>query len=145
MSESSQRTQLLKALGNTLLDGSATERERQNAKRALGRMASEPVLTQLALKALSADSEAMLLDVLDVLEQRPTLGETEPALLGFLFDASPQVRQRVLHLLGARGTPRALRTLDSIIETAAGQEAIFTEADLLAAQRARRSIQRRAA
>ena len=144
MSESSQKMQLLKALGDALLDPSATERERQNAKRALGHMANESVLTRLAEKALSAESEAMLMDVLDVLEQRPALGETEAALLGFLYDASSLVRQRVLHLLGARGSQRAVRTLDRLIEAASSQGSIFAEADLTAARRARNSIQRRA-
>ncbi len=144
MDESPQRTRLLRSLGDALLDRASTERERQNAKRSLARMASEPVLAQLAAKALSADSEEMLLDVLEVLEQRPALGQPETALLGFLFDASPLVRQRALHLLGARGSPRALRTLDQVIEMAADPGSILTEADLIAARRARNSIQRRA-
>ena len=140
----SGRDKLLENLAAILLDGASSDRERQNAKRALSRLGDEGTLAYLIGVALSGDSDRVALDVLDLLADRRQLGEMEPALVGFLYDASPAVRQKAIQVLGHKASPRMRRSLEEIIVAAQQDGSIFEEADVAAAQESLARMEQRA-
>jgi len=139
MSDSHQRERLLQDLSDILLDSNSSDRQRQSAKRALARLGNVESLARLAQLALANESKVML-DVLDLLEGRRSLEDVETVLVGFLYDPSPEVRQKALRLLRDKGSQRMLPSLDGVITAATEESTIFGPEELAAARDARQSV-----
>jgi hypothetical protein len=130
----SQRDELLVNLSDVLLDVKSSERQRQNAKRALARMCDDATLAYLARAALETDSTQAALDVLDLLAGRRSLGNLELALVGFMYDASPEVRRKAMEVIGSKGSPRMAGSLQQVVDAASQDKTMLEPEDAALAQ-----------
>ncbi len=140
MSRLQQKGELLQKLGDVLLNPHSSNHEREKAKQALERLADGTALTHLAQLALASESPHAITQVLDLLETRRGLTEVEAVLVGFLYDSSPEVRQKAMRILASKGTLRMLFYLDEIIKGALKESSIFGPEDAAVASQARQRI-----
>jgi hypothetical protein len=103
-------------------------------------LSDEATVLLLVRSALASESLQVVQEVLGLVENRRNATELEPDLVGFLYDASLEVRQRALHLLADRGSARMIPYLDNVIMAALKESSIFGAEDLQLATQARQKI-----